>query len=199
MNCSGFEVLIVDLARDEARPAAEREAALAHAQVCGRCAGRLADERALTNGLRALVASTEEEQAPWTVEATLRRAFAQRPAAPAAPPRPVWRRWAPLGAAAAIVLLVISLGYRFSHSGGSEASREPLVASEAPFYPMLYGDDLSTLESGGVVRVRLPRGALASFGVTISEESRSDRIEADVLLGEDGLARAIRFVHVSEQ
>ena len=65
-------------------------------------------------------------------------------------------------------------------------------------FPLLYGDDLSGLEAGRVVRVRLPGTALASFGVPVSEERRTERVEAEVLLGEDGLARAIRFERETE-
>jgi hypothetical protein len=75
------------------------------------------------------------------------------------------------------------------------AAVRPVRASQRDglFFPLLYGDDLSGLEAGRVVRVRLPGTALASFGVPVSEERRTERVEAEVLLGEDGLARAIRF------
>jgi hypothetical protein len=67
------------------------------------------------------------------------------------------------------------------------------IQRDGLFFPLLYGDDMSSLEAGRVVRVRLPGTALASFGVPVSEERRTERVEAEVLLGEDGLARAIRF------
>jgi hypothetical protein len=51
------------------------------------------------------------------------------------------------------------------------------------------------LEEGLVVRVELPRSALVSFGLPMNMERADERIKADVLLGNDGLARAIRFVH----
>jgi hypothetical protein len=44
------------------------------------------------------------------------------------------------------------------------------------------------------VRVELPRSALSSFGIPVNADHAGGRVKADVLLGEDGTARAIRFV-----
>lgn len=45
-----------------------------------------------------------------------------------------------------------------------------------------------------MVRVELPRSAMASFGLPVNIDRADQRVKADVLLGADGLARAIRFV-----
>lgn len=60
------------------------------------------------------------------------------------------------------------------------------------FIPLVY--DPEPVDQGRVVRVRLPRAALAAFGLPMNEQLADEPIEADVLLGEDGLARAVRFV-----
>ena len=60
------------------------------------------------------------------------------------------------------------------------------------FIPMTY--DPHPIERGRVVRVRLPRTALAAFGLPVNEQQAERPIRADVVLGEDGLARAIRFI-----
>jgi hypothetical protein len=44
-----------------------------------------------------------------------------------------------------------------------------------------------------LVRVQLSRAAFADFGVPFDVNRLADPVEADVLLGEDGVARAIRF------
>lgn len=62
------------------------------------------------------------------------------------------------------------------------------------FLPLRYGDNLASLDSGRVVRVEMPRTTLASFGLPMNPELSGERVKADVLLGEDGMARAIRFV-----
>jgi hypothetical protein len=70
----------------------------------------------------------------------------------------------------------------------AEENRE--VVTE--FIPVIY--DPEPVEHGRMVRVRLPRSALAAFGLPINEQRAEEMIQADVLLGEDGLARAVRFV-----
>lgn len=63
------------------------------------------------------------------------------------------------------------------------------------FYPLPYGSGLPLDEGWEIVRVNLPRSALATLGVPLSgEQASAATIKADLVLGEDGLARAIRFV-----
>jgi hypothetical protein len=50
------------------------------------------------------------------------------------------------------------------------------------------------LESVRVVRVSLPGGALARYGFPTSEVSTNADVTADLLVGQDGIARAIRVV-----
>jgi hypothetical protein len=82
------------------------------------------------------------------------------------------------------------------------AKRKPSAAPRAEieqevmtsFIPVGVGAAFGLGERGSLVRVRLPRSALATFGLPINQSRVSDVVNADVLLGEDGLARAIRFV-----
>jgi hypothetical protein len=62
------------------------------------------------------------------------------------------------------------------------------------FFPLVNREALNQLDSGQLVRVELPRSALMSFGLPMNMERAGERIKADVVVGEDGLARAIRFV-----
>lgn len=50
------------------------------------------------------------------------------------------------------------------------------------------------LESGEVVRVSLPRSAMSVVGFAVSPERMFEPVLADVVVAEDGTARAIRFV-----
>ncbi|HEX8888552.1 MAG TPA: hypothetical protein VF779_05215 [Pyrinomonadaceae bacterium] len=61
------------------------------------------------------------------------------------------------------------------------------------FLPLTYGG-LSQVDDGQVVRIEVPRSALQSFGLPVNIERAGERVKADVLLGHDGVARAIRFV-----
>ena len=61
------------------------------------------------------------------------------------------------------------------------------------FIPLTYGDpDVGS--DAQMVRVELPRSAMARFGLPVNMDRSDQRVKADVLLGADGLARAIRFV-----
>jgi hypothetical protein len=62
------------------------------------------------------------------------------------------------------------------------------------FFPLREGEDLTALESARVVRVELPGSALSEVGLPVAPESANEPVKADVVLGQDGLARAIRFV-----
>ncbi len=53
----------------------------------------------------------------------------------------------------------------------------------------------ANLQDGGyIVRVELPRSALAKFGLPVDMDRLNENVKADVWLGVDGLAHAIRFV-----
>jgi hypothetical protein len=66
------------------------------------------------------------------------------------------------------------------------------------FFPLREGEDLTALESLQVVRVELTSSALGEFGLLVEAETTNEPVKADVLVGQDGLARAIRFVHLAQ-
>lgn len=61
----------------------------------------------------------------------------------------------------------------------------------AYFLPL---DNYEPIEMGVVVRVQLPGSFFGSPGTPLDEDQSGEPIEADILVGEDGSARAIRFV-----
>ncbi len=76
-----------------------------------------------------------------------------------------------------------------------KATSAPVIAQRevmTEFIPIVY--DPEPIERGQIVRIRLPSSALATLGLPVNEEHSNETILADVLLGEDGLARAVRFV-----
>ena len=258
MNCQLFETIINDLARNSVMNAVARDGAMAHAETCERCGARLRDERMLTEGLRRVAASAENNQAPPRVEAALLAAFRNQHSSTLAPainqPRAQRKlRWA-IAAAAMILMLLAVAALRRDHSQAVrvEEAREVKQEQAAPapredaspsaqeihkptvvaqhkqrkaqtpprvapdksvkdesksetgeaavseiatdFMPLVAGDNLNSMESAQIVRVELPRSALISFGLPMNMERADERIKADVVLGNDGLARAIRFV-----
>lgn len=52
----------------------------------------------------------------------------------------------------------------------------------------------SAPESGQILKMKVPRSMMISLGVTSNVENASELVNAEVLMGDDGLARAIRFV-----
>jgi hypothetical protein len=53
----------------------------------------------------------------------------------------------------------------------------------------------AALQDGGqIVRVKLRRSALVRFGFPVNMDRYNENVKADVLVGVDGLAHAIRFV-----
>jgi hypothetical protein len=74
----------------------------------------------------------------------------------------------------------------------SEAGATDEISTD--FLPLTHGSSLAQMDDGQIVRVELPRSALQSFGLQMNAERTGERVKADVLLGYDGVARAIRFV-----
>ena len=68
----------------------------------------------------------------------------------------------------------------------------PLREIATGFYPLL--DVQPPFERGELVRVVVPAGTMRTVGLPVSEDHLTDLVQADVLVGQEGLARAIRFV-----
>ena len=62
------------------------------------------------------------------------------------------------------------------------------------FIPLSYMTPVNLQDGGQIVRVELPRSALANFGLPVNMDRYNEKVKADVLLGVDGLAHAIRFI-----
>ena len=74
----------------------------------------------------------------------------------------------------------------------SESSAVPEVATK--FYELPDADIFAPVEDATVVRVQLPRSFMRVVGLPVNEDRAAERIRADVVLGQDGIARAVRFV-----
>jgi hypothetical protein len=156
------------------------------------------DDR-LTSALRAVAADDEQLNASPAVQARLlvevgaiararrRRtrivALAVAAGLVLAIATPVWRTWVrqPAPTRPAVV----------SESGSGSADE---VSTD--FFPLPYSN--VPAPAGHMVRIQVPRAALASFGVPsfASGDDASPTVLADVVVGDDGLARAVRFVRV---
>jgi hypothetical protein len=66
------------------------------------------------------------------------------------------------------------------------------------FLALPYAPPLDPGDGGQVVRVRLPRAAMRIVGLPVNEDRWYERVPADVVLGQDGIARAVRFVNFAQ-
>jgi hypothetical protein len=101
-------------------------------------------------------------------------------------------------------IVIPTLQQRRKRSVETRASRRPpgnIRGDNVPnelvtqFFPVMQGGELIPLESGRIVRVRMPRSNLIPLGIPFNQERANETIKADVLLSNDGLARAIRLVY----
>jgi hypothetical protein len=84
----------------------------------------------------------------------------------------------------------------YNNRGGLSRPAPAAAAQEVAtdFIPLVHAGPYTQTEEGHLVRVELPRSALASFGLSVNAEATGGSVKADVLMGQDGIARAIRFV-----
>lgn len=157
------------------------------------------NDRELLQDLRAL-ASDGTREAPSGIEQQLRAEFRRHHL------RRKMLRWTPgFGAAAAagIVLILWLHNEKPRTTPVSLAVAAQAVApvaqigdeeSDANFYPLPEAEALPAVENAMVVRVQLPVSSLQLMGVPVSEERADASVQADLLLGQDGLARGVRLV-----
>lgn len=188
---------------------------LDHLRECPACAGRCQRDARLVAGLKALGAQLRRVEAPARVERRLVEVFRGRAAGPAR-----WREvWAPLftwgtAVAATVTLALLLVHGRQApptyHSTRSTVELAALETSdaegmpvetvatpsdgEAEFIPLPNAEEVSPNEEVDVVRVEVPRSAMIALGFPLDEGQASDEVEAEVALGPDGLARAVRFL-----
>jgi hypothetical protein len=82
---------------------------------------------------------------------------------------------------------------RVATDAPSRASRRPAPRVER-FEPLYPGDPLADLDAVHLVRVSVPRSALATLGWPSRPGVRDDRVELDAMVGPDGMTRAVRFI-----
>jgi len=154
--------------------------------------------RALDEALRAIAEQDARLGASPQVETQVMAAFDALAAARRRRARAIV---AVLGSAAAVAAAIFAL-----QGGGLKLDRaQPQTADvrrQTPprevttaFLPLTYSG--VPIADGHVVRMEVPRASLASFGLLPAEAADSSRggtVIADVIVGDDGLARAVRFV-----
>lgn len=251
MNCTSFREVVHEMDRDGLLDGSAYDAAVAHAQICRRCARLLFQLRQLDASLKALVRADFHCGTSARAHGQLLRAFREQVPAGRYRQRAIgWlsaaaavlilagavflmRRRAPAPGLAArstpVSVLAAEPAAPASHaaSGSGAAALKPespgagkLLAAASParargrkrvhkanaaagsdqfedladFIPLPYTDDDSPLGAGEMVRVRLAQSTLGLLGFPVREDRASEPVTADLVIGQDGVARAIRFV-----
>lgn len=202
MTCTERTVELVECARRRAAPGRDLGA---HLAACARCMERWEAERQLTDQFRIMRPRAAALMAPDTAREVLMRDFAELHRR-----RPV-RPWVfALGAAAAVFAAVLAghmagtrmrpapapatHGHEFRNGQAVvyEASADASALSSDDFIAVPYTPPLAQGELVRVVHADLYPEALASMGIDIDPEWAGD-IPADVVVGEDGIPRAVRI------
>jgi hypothetical protein len=218
MSCREFERPLMDRARDRPMDAAVRIALASHLEMCPNCSRALERQMRLSAAMGALAKRTTDVSAPFSVEqailAELNVVNAQ-----------ARRRWIYAGvgvALAASVVMALWLGSAPApqkiearvtpapQAAVLEASApvaapvkrirkrrvKPAPKPEAPFIAIPYTPPLDPRERVDVVRMDMPVAALIAAGLPVGTADPASHVRTDVLVGQDGRARAVRLVAV---
>lgn len=225
MNCTEFSKIVHELARSRGLTEAEAAVARAHAETCPSCARALADAEELAAILKGVSTDSRSLGAPESTEWSLMAAFRASKAEGSRRWKPRWRPvlgWAS-AAAVAFLLAFATWGGTPLHrsqpvTASNVGSSVPAVAnaktqhpqlaaqsrnaSSAPvsgFVPVPFAGGFARGDSGEIVRVQVPRAALAELGYPVDEVQGQGMVQADLLVGEDGWPRAVRIVRESTE
>jgi anti-sigma factor RsiW len=216
MKCEEFEA--IGLERNGLRmgelDAALRNAAAEHAAACPSCAALQESWQTARIALQALRETTRDAETPQRVEMRLRHEFRTRHRTARARSAAMLTAWA-LAAVAVLFASVSWWNWRLAQTQraeisarntvktnalapaplGTDASEEAtLVAdNEASDFTLLPGSLPQDVDDSAIVRVGMQRGALSALGLPVNEERVSDWIQVDLLVGQDGLPKAVRL------
>jgi len=158
------------------------------------------NEQELLKDLRAL-ADADPREAPAAVRERSLVEFRRRSAQQR---RMGWLPAAGVGAIAAATLIFFLVPKQVPTHGTdaptaiSNAAIQPSSANadetDGGFYPLPEAEGLPPIETATVIRVQMPVESLQLMGVAVSDAGSAEPVQADILLGQDGLARGVRLV-----
>jgi len=207
MSCRQFIPDVIDQTRGIALDRARLDALASHLRSCATCAALAERQSAVSSALRRLA---EEQKVPVWSERELQKLLASFDTCR---PRP---RHLTIGvrlslAASILIIVGLSVGVRREVPAGSSQGVAAMLAppmgadstfdvaqvsperSRAAAFVILPGATaLPRLESGRVIRIEISESELSSVGLWPSIHAGA--VQADVLVGQDGLARAVRLV-----
>jgi hypothetical protein len=216
MKCEQFEAIGLERSglRMSELDVALQHAAAEHAARCPSCAALQESWQEARIALQALRETTRDAETPQRVEMRLRQEFGMRHRTAKARSAAMFAAWA-LAAAAVLFAGVSWWNWRLAQTQradvatrntvktnalapaplGTDASEEPtLIAdNEAGDFTLLPGSLPQDADDAAVVRVGMQRSALNALGLPVNEERVSEWIQVDLLIGQDGLPKAVRL------
>jgi len=178
MTCRRFAPDVIDMARGLALEPARHAAVLSHLRACASCAALAERQRMMSIALRRMA---DDERMPPADDRQLQKLLTSFDARSARSHRLTLGIGLSL-AASALIVVGLSIGWkRDAPHGASEVAATPTPSTNVGDFVVLPGASaLPRFEHGEVIRVEVPSAAGA--------------IQVDVLVGQDGLARAARLV-----
>lgn len=187
MSCQLWKPVLFDFARGITT--AQTDEALLHVHGCSQCALMLEQQQGLTELLREAAATPDREirEVPANLLDAFRTNQVQENSRNVS-----WLR--------AAIFVIVMLGgwmwyrnHRFEIPIATSASHQ----EDGEFIPLQYAENPSN--SFQVVRVELGSSDLQQLGFPGVPEWENRPIKADIVVGEDGLPHAIRFVTAKTQ
>lgn len=220
MKCEDFETFGLDAERDSSVNELERAAARQHAGSCSRCASLQDSWQAGHLELRSLAADTQAVSAPPRVEMRLRQEFrmqkrtmkTERAAAIAIWVLATaavlvgavsWHNWNAMKREETAKRLVtpvdsnasrnVRAGNGTSNSSDLNADDRLVADSDGSGFTFLPGTFSADTEDAAIMQVRLQRSALGAMGLPVDQDTASDWVQVDLLVGNDGQPQAVRL------
>ena len=215
VNCREFEGALVEMARGTSD---ELPGLGAHLAICGACRKTLDAQRRLSAAASALASEAERFATPPGVEQVLRAELASMRGGrrrrfvygvvggAIAASLAVWwwmaERPAPMVVVASnavpeVATVVAQPATQKQARKPRRPAIRPAATPEQPFIAIPYTLPLEPYERADVMRMDLPVSALIAAGLPMSMMDPGARVQTDVLVGQDGRARAIRLISFS--
>lgn len=104
------------------------------------------------------------------------------------------RRRAYLAGAVTFLAMVVMLSLVLWHESVPQAVPSATLNQTSGFITLPYGESGVPLEQPVIVRVDIPVSQLGIMGMPPAPRGAKEKLKAELLIGQDGVARAVRFV-----
>jgi len=150
----------------------------------------------LHDRFRKLARAVPQNASP-AVEARLRAAFRVRVNQKAR----LWGYVARVAASAVLGAGLYLVWSQWTHRRGSEQQAAAIAPARerSEFIALPYAQSEVPLEQPVIVRVQIPVSELGLMGMPLAHATAGERVNADLLVGQDGIARGVRLVESQVQ